>query len=301
VSSSTPPTLQLDRRIPIQTVKAQSQFINVNAKFGSRFNFSVNPATSSVSSGTDGIFHDNSASYVVGIAPSNQQKTYMFHMGTPNTAQGDSYLRNEQWTQGLSTTRWEGDATNGGGIHVSVDFSDTFRGEPGCIVLTQCAQAVRDDIVPVLIVGVHLQNTDRTTLTGNFLFGSNRLLPPSNACVAHTTPAGTPVSLLSYDPKADVTGGTLFLAGDSQHWACNTGRSDRAGLAWSYSIPAGQSSTAYLLLGGWNASQQLFANTMLPAGCQNEGLYAAHEWSSEQDVVNFTTIYWRKHKQWKTT
>ena len=221
-SSSTPPTLQLDRRIPIQTVKTQSQFINVNAKFGSRFNFSINPATSSVSSGTDGIFHDNNASYVVGIAPSNQQKTYMFHMGTLNTVQGDSYLLNEQWTQGLNTTRWEGDAANGAGMHVSVDFIDTFRGEPGCIALEQCAHAVRDDIVPALIVGVHLQNNSLTTLTGTFLFGSNRLLPQNNACVAHTTPAGTPVSLLSYDPKADVTGGTLFLAGDSQHWLCNT-------------------------------------------------------------------------------
>ncbi|GAC1456550.1 MAG: hypothetical protein PVS3B3_26790 [Ktedonobacteraceae bacterium] len=286
-SSSTPATLQLDRRIPIQTIKAQSKFININAKFGSRFNFSINPATSSVSSGTDGIFHDNSASYVVGIAPRHQQKTFMFHMGTPNTARGDSYLLNEQWTQGLNTTRWEGDATDGTGMHVGVDFIDTFRGEPGCIALEQCANAVRDDIVPALIVGVYLQNNSATTLTGNFLFGSNRVLPSGNACVPHTTPTGTPVSLLSYDPKADVTGGTLFLAGDQQHWVCNTGHSDRSGLAWAYSVPAGQSSTAYLLLGGWNPSQQLFANTMLPAGCQNEGLYAAHEWSSVQAVVDF--------------
>ncbi len=286
-SSSTPPTLQLDSRIPTQTLKAQSQFTNINTKFGSRFDFNINPATSSVSSGTDGIFHDNNASYVVGIAPSNQQKTYMFHMGTPNTAQGDSYLLNEQWTQGLNTTRWEGDATDGEGMHVGVDFIDTFRGEPGCIALEQCAHAVRDDIVPALLVGVHLQNNSNTTLTGTFLFGSNRLLPPSNACVAHTTPAGTPISLLSYDPKADATGGTLFLAGDSQHWTCNRARSDRAGLAWAYNVPAGQNNTAYLILGGWNPSQQLFANTLLPAGCQNEGLYAAHEWTSEQDVVDF--------------
>ena len=216
-SSSMPSTLQLDSRIPIQTLKAQSQFTNINTKFGSRFDFNINPAASSVSSGTDGIFHDNNASYVVGVAPSNQQKTYMFHMGTPNTAQGDRYLLNEQWTQGLNTTRWEGDATDGEGMHVSVDFIDTFRGEPGCIALEQCAHAVRDDIVPALLVGVHLQNNSLTTLTGNFLFGSNRLLPTSSACIAHTTPAGTPVSLLSYDPKADVTGGTLFLAGDAHH------------------------------------------------------------------------------------
>ncbi len=284
-SASMPPTLQLDRRIPIQTLKAQSQFINVNTKFGSRFNFSINPTTSSVASGTDGIFHDNNASYVVGITPSNQQKTNMFHMGTPTA--GDSYLLNEQWTQGLDTTRWEGDATDSEGMHVGVDFIDTFRGEFGCIALEQCIHAVRDDIVPVLIVGVHLQNKSHSTLTGNFLFGSNRLLPPNNACITHTTPAGTPVSLLSYDPKADVTGGTLFLAGDSQYWSCNIGRSDRAGLTWTYSVPAGQTSTAYLILGGWNPGQHLFANTMLPVGCQNEGLYAAREWSSEQDVVDF--------------
>lgn len=284
-STETPPSIQLDKRIPTQTVKAQSRFTNINAKFGSRFNFSINPATSSVSSGTAGIFHDNAASYIVGIAPSQQQKTFMFHMGTPNT--GDSYLLNEQWSQGLNTTRWEGDATDGNGMHVSVDFIDTFRGEPGCIALEQCAHAVRDDIVPVLIVGVHLQNNSLTTQTGNFLFGSNRILPPSNACIPHITPAGTRVSLLSYDPKSDATGGTLFLAGDFQHWTCNTNSSDRAGLAWTYNMPAGQSSTAYLILGGWNPNQQLFANTTLPAGCQNEGLYATHEWSSEQAVVDF--------------
>ncbi|GAC1618682.1 MAG: hypothetical protein NVS4B11_09050 [Ktedonobacteraceae bacterium] len=282
-----PPVLQLDQRIPVQTIEGQSHFTNINAKFGSRFNFSINPATSSVSSGTDGIFHDNIASYIVGIAPSDQHKTFIFHMGTPNTTQGDTYLRNEQWTQGLDTTRWEGDATDGTGMHVAVDFIDTFRGEPGCIALAQCAHAVRDDIVPVLLVGVQLQNRSSTALTGNFLFGSNRVLPVNNACIPHTTPDGTSVSLLSYGTTADTSGGTLFLAGDQHHWACNTSVSDRAGLAWAYSVPAGQSSTAYLILGGWNPSQQLFANTTLPAGCQNEGLYAAHEWSSEQAVVDF--------------
>lgn len=284
-STETQSAIQLDRKIPIQTLKAQRQFTNINAKFGSRFDFSINPAMSSVSSGTDGIFHDNAASYIVGIAPNKQQKTFMFHMGTPGT--NDSYLLNEQWTQGLDTTRWEGDATDGDGMHVSVDFIDTFRGEPGCIAIEQCAQAVRDDIVPVLIVGVHLQNNSATPLSGGFLFGGNRLLPPSDACIPHTTPAGTSVSLLSYDPKSDASGGTLFLAGDQHHWGCNISNSDRAGLNWEYSVPAGQSSTAYLVLGGWNPSQQLFANSTLPANCQNEGLYAAHEWSSEQAVVDF--------------
>lgn len=285
-TSSESPTLRLDSRIPVQTVKDQGQFTNVNAKFGSRLDFSINPARSSVSSGTDGIFHDNSASYVVGIAPAQQHKTYMFHMGTPDTAHGDGYLRNEQWVQGLNTTRWEGDAADTG-MHVGVDFIDTFRGEPGCTALAQCEHAIRDDIVPVFIIGVHLQNTDTKGQTGAFVFGSNRMLPPSNACITHTTPASTPVSLLSYDPKADATGGTLFLAGDTRHWSCNTERSDRAGLSWAYNLAAGQSKTAYLILGGWNVSERLFANSMLPAGCQNERLYTVNEWSSEGDVVDF--------------
>ncbi len=290
LSSSTTaiaPTIQLDRRIPIQTFAAQSHFTNINAKFGSRFNFSINPATSSVASGTDGIFHDNSASYIVGITPKDLHKTFMFHMGKLNAVRGDTYLIGEQWMQGLDTTRWEGDATDGEGMHVTVDFIDTFRGEPGCTAIAHCAQAVRDDTVPVLLVGVHLQNRGSSTLSGNFLFGSNRILPTSNACIAHTTPAGTSVSLLSYASEADASGGTLFLAGDQHHWACNTGVHDRAGLSWGYTVSAGQTSTAYLVLGGWNPSQQLFVNTTLPIKCQNEGLYAAHEWSSEQAVVDF--------------
>lgn len=281
------PMLQLDARIPSQSVAAQSHFTNVNAKFGSRFNFSINPATSSVASGTDGVFHNNTASYIVGITPNKQHKSFLFHMGTPDSARGDTYLLREQWTQGLDTTRWEGDATDGTGLHVVVDFIDTFRGEPGCTAIAQCARAVRDDTVPVLLVGVHLQNRSSSALSGAFLFGSNRRLPAKNACVAHTTAGGTPVSVLSYATSSDVTGGTLFLAGSQQHWACNTDTSDRAGLSWSYAVQAGQTSTSYLVLGGWNASQQLFANTTLPVGCQNEGLYAAHEWSSQQAVVDF--------------
>ncbi len=284
-TETTPPVIQLDRRLPAQSVAAQGHFTNINAKFGSRFNFSINPATSSVASGTDGTFHDTVASYIVGIVPDNQHKTFLFHMGTPNAAQGDSYLSGEQWTQGLDTTRWEGYAPTG--MHVTVDFIDTFRGEPGCIAIVQCARAVRDDTVPVLLVGVHLENTSQAALSGDFLFGSNRKLPTSNACIVPTTPQGTPVSLLSYDTSSDASGGTLFLAGDHHHWSCSTQNSDRAGLAWPYTVQAGRSSTAYLVLGGWNASQHLFANTTLPTGCQNEGLYAAHEWSSEQAVVNF--------------
>src|SRR5207248_9476297 len=52
-------------------------------------------------------------------------------------------------------------------------------------------------------------------------------------------------------------------------------------------VAASQSSTSYMLMGGWNASLSLFANTQLPVGCQSEGLYAAQEWSSENAVVDF--------------
>ncbi len=286
-SPPAPGDIRLDERLPIQTVAAQGNFTNINAKFGSRFNFSVSPGASSVSSGTDGVFHDNKASYIVGLAPSGQQKTFLFHMGTPNSAQGDAYVRNELWTQGLNTTRWEGDASDNEGMHIVVDFIDTFRGEPGCTAIASCAGAVKDDTVPVLIIGISLQNFSPNTLTGNFLFGSNRKLPPDNACMRQTTPGGTAANVFSYDSSSDATGGTLFLAGDRQHWACNMSGSDRAGLSWAYSVPSRHTNTGYLLLGGWNGNQKLFANTTLPAGCQNEGLYASHEWSSEQDVVNF--------------
>ncbi len=85
--------------------------------------------------------------------------------------------------------------------------------------------------MPVFLVGVNLQNPGTRTLTGNFLFGSNRRLPASNACVEHTTPGGTAANELSYDTSSDVTNGTLFLAGNQAQWHCNTDMTDRAGLA----------------------------------------------------------------------
>ena len=36
-STEAPSAIQLDRNIPIQTIKAQNKFTNINAKFGSRF------------------------------------------------------------------------------------------------------------------------------------------------------------------------------------------------------------------------------------------------------------------------
>jgi hypothetical protein len=282
-----PGKLQLDNQLPVVTYDANSNTNNVNAKFGSRFDFVISPGTNSVQSGTDGIFHDNSASYIVGIAPTGEQKTFIFHMGAANASLGDTYLSNERWTLGLDTSRWEGDTSDGSGMHLIVDFIDTFLGEPGCTFIVNCAISVRDDTVPVLLVGVSLQNTSMKTLTGNFLFGSNRSLPSGNACVEHTTPGGTAVNALSYDTSSDETNGTLFLAGNQYQWRCNTGVSDRAGLAWNYSIGASQSQTSYMLIGGWNTSQNLFANTQLPAGCQREVLFPAQEWSSENEVIDF--------------
>jgi hypothetical protein len=282
-----PGMLQLDSHLPVVSYNTNSNTNNVNAKFGSRFDFVISPGTNSVQSGTDGVYHDNSASYIVGFAPTGENQTFIFHMGTANTLRGDTYLSNERWTLGLDTSRWEGDSSDGSGMHLTVDFIDTFFGEPGCSFIVNCASSVRDDTVPVFLVGVNLQNPGTKTLTGQFLFGSNRKLPASNACVEHTTPGGAPVNTLSYDTSSDGTNGTLFLAGNQAQWHCNTDLADRAGLAWNYSVGASQNQTSYLLIGGWNASQNLFANTQLPTGCQHEVLFPAQEWSSEKEVVDF--------------
>ncbi len=284
---TTPKKLQLDSHLPVVAYDAQPHTNNVNAKFGSRFDFVISPGTNSVQSGTDGIFHDNSASYIVGIAPSGEHITSIFHMGAANPLQSDSYLLHQRWTLGLDTSRWEGDASDNSGMHVTVDFIDSFQGEPGCTRIINCAEAVRDDTLPVLLVGVSLQNTGSKTLSGDFLFGSNRSLPTGNPCVQHLTPGGSAVDVLSYNPSSDKTNGTLFMAGQQPLWRCNTAVSDRAGLAWQYSIPSKQSQTSYMLIGGWNVSQDLFANSQLPAGCQSESLYPAHEWPSENAVVDF--------------
>jgi len=282
-----PGKLQLDSRLPVLTYTDNSSFNTVNAKFGSRFDFVISPGTHSVLSGTDGIFHDNAASYIVGIVPAGEHKTSIFHMGVLNSSQGDTYVSHERWTLGLDTSRWEGDASDGSGMHLTVDFIDPFLGEPGCVFIANCTSSVRDDTVPVFLVGVSLQNTSSKTLSGAFVFGSNRRLPPANACVQHATPGGTAVNVLSDTRGADATNGTLFLAGNQSQWRCNTGVSDRAGLAWDYSVRAAQTQTAYMIIGGWNPSQNLFVNTQLPAGCQDEVLFPVREWTSENDVVDF--------------
>jgi Glycosyl hydrolase family 52 len=279
--------LQLDTRIPLQTFKANGIFRAINAAFGSRFDFTAAPGTDNVLSGTDGVFHENAAQYIVGIAPAGKHVTSIFHWGKLNPSQGDSYVLNEQWRQGLDTTRWEGDASDGSGIHLSVDLIDSFLGEPGCVQIEQCAEAVKDDTLPLLLVGVTLQNSSAVTQSGSFLFGSDRATADPAACAAHTTPGGTTVNVLSYNPASDKTGGTLFLAGQQALWRCNMGVSDRVGLAESYRLAAGQTQTAYMLVGGWNASNSLFANQNMPPGCQQEMLYAAQEWPSEHAVIDF--------------
>jgi hypothetical protein len=54
--------LQLDSHLPAVNYNAHGNTNNVNAKFGSRFDFVISPGIDSVQSGTDGVYHDNSAS-----------------------------------------------------------------------------------------------------------------------------------------------------------------------------------------------------------------------------------------------
>lgn len=284
-SSST--YVHVDSNLPLQTFSANSNFNDINTAFGSRFDFVIAPGEHSVSSGTDGVFHDNLASYIVGVAPAGQHRTSIFHMGALNSSQGDTYVINESWRQGLDTTSWQGDASDGSGLHLSVDFIDSFLGEPGCTAISACSSSVQADTLPALIVQVSLQNRGSSTLSGRFLFGSNRKLAASNGCAKYMTPGGTSVNILSYDSSADATGGTLFLAGKQPDWSCNTSVSDRVGLAWNYSLGASKSTSTYLILGGWNPSFNLFANKQLPAGCQQESLFAAQEWSSLDAVVGY--------------
>jgi hypothetical protein len=279
--------LQLDSHLPVQSINGINSANNVNTKFGSRFDFVISPTLRQVYSGTDGVYHDNTASYIVGVVPTGSHTSSIFHMGTPDPAQGDTYVRNEQLIQGLDTSRWQGDASDGSALHITVDIIDTFFGEPGCVAISDCADEVRADTVPAFLVGVTLQNGGSSELTGKFLFGSNRVLSPGNACVQHTTAAGTAVNVLSYSTEADATDGTLFMAGVQAQWRCNTSVSDRAGLALAYNIGAAQSQTSYMLIGGWNPSRNLFINTQLPTGCQHELLYQAREWSSENAVVDY--------------
>ncbi|HTK05688.1 MAG TPA: glycoside hydrolase family 52 protein [Ktedonobacteraceae bacterium] len=279
--------LQIDPRIPTQTVEEDSQATNSNAVFGSRFSFNIQPGEKRVYSGTEGIFHDSPASYVVGVTPQGQTGTQMFQMGALNTQLADSYLLHESWQQGLDTSRWTGKTSPGAGLDITMDIINAFQGEPGCTDLTACSSAVQADIAPVLYVGVQLQNVSSQPQNGIFIFGSNRPLPQNGACAQFTTPGGQAATSLSYKPAADVDHGTLFLGGDQQHWSCQTQQTDRAGLTWSYSLQPGKSSIAYLLLGGWNANPQMLINTQLPIACQSEPLYYTKFWRTQEELVSY--------------
>jgi hypothetical protein len=300
-SPTTSQMLRLDDRLPVQTLSQQSNFTNINAKFGSRFDFAVEPGKAQVRSGTEGIFRDNAASYAIGVAPAGQHQTFLFHMGQLDLQQGDAYLQNERWIQGLDTTRWMADmndihtingiSTMGSKqqLQLTVDIIDPFLGEPGCTQIAACRSAVRDDTVPVFLVGVTLHNVSSTPQAGQFLFGSNRLLSSTDPCISSVTPAKTAMTTLTYATQADVAGGTLLLAGDRAHWQCKLVPADRVGLTWSYHLAPRQSEAAYLFLGSWNPARALFTNTQLPAHCQQEGLYATTEWSSLLDMVHFAS------------
>ncbi|QBD80494.1 hypothetical protein EPA93_32780 [Ktedonosporobacter rubrisoli] len=281
-----PGDIVLDSRLPVQTVRANSSFFNVNAKFGSRFNFTISPGVPAVSSGTSGTFHDSAAGYSVGVTPAGQHTNFLFHLGPLDSGQGDTYLSNERWIQGLDTTRWIGEALNGK-LRIFADIIDTFRGEPGCTDVALCMNDVKDDIVPVFIVGLSVQNLSDQAQTGNYFFGSNSNFINNEACSQYRTPAGTSMTTFSYDTNNDSTDGNLFLAGTQASWQCQQNNQARSGLSWKYQVAAAQTQTVYLLLGAWNANQRVLVNTKLPAGCQDESLYSARLWSGQNDVIGF--------------
>jgi Glycosyl hydrolase family 52 len=287
-SSPAPTTLlQLDPRLPAQTVQENNQATNNNTVFGSRFTFDIQPGKNQVYSGTEGTFHDSPASYVVGVMPQGQTGAQMFHMGTLNTQLADSYLRQESWQQGLDTSRWTGKTQPGAGLDITTDIINAFQGEPGCTALADCTSAMQADIAPVLYVGIRLQNVSTKPQKGIFIFGSNRPLAANGACTQFTTAGGESAISLAYAPNADNSHGTLFLGGDRQHWSCQRQQADRAGLTWSYNLQPGTNSIAYLLLGGWNANPQMLVNTHLPANCQSEPLYYTKFWQTKEQVIGY--------------
>jgi hypothetical protein len=273
--------LQLDSRLPTQTYAANKGFGNTNSTFGSRFDFNPQTTTPTVWSGTDGVFHDNSHPYVVGIIPNGKAATDSFTWGGLNIPEGDNYLNSEKWTLGLTTTRWEGDALDQWGLHVTVDLIRTQGSEPGCTTIANCAESIKDDTLPALLVGVTLTNSTTGVLGGKFIFGSDR---PLGSC---SNPLGTNLRIFQYATSTDKLNGTLFLGGTTGTWSCYTSAGDRIGLYWPYSIAANSSTTRYLILGGWNTRTDLFMNTRLATGCQGEPLYYTTEFKGIPDIVQF--------------
>lgn len=283
----TAPEIQLDSRIQSQTYVSNGNFRNTNSTFGSRFDFNPDVQGQDVSSGTDGVFHDNIAKYVVGVIPYGTDAVDMFHWGDLNAGEDDTYVDNERWSYGINTTRWQGNSLHQGALHLTVDIISTFGSTPGCTQITStsnCLEQVRDDTLPVLLIGVTLKNDARVPRTGTFVFGSNR---SRSLCAPHTSPQGTLVTYFQYQPSSDVKGGKLFMAGSAESWQCSVGREDREGLQWSYTVAAGQKQTNYLVIGGWNASADLFHNTRLPVACQGEPLYYTTEFSSPLSIADF--------------
>ncbi len=279
--------LKIDSRLPVQTVAVNSQATNINASFGSRFDFNIQPGENHVYSGTNGIFHDSPASYIIGVTPQGQTGTQMFHMGVANSQFADSYLLNERWQQGLDTTRWMGETNSATGLNITMDIINAFQGEPGCTTLENCVNFVQADTLPILYVGIRLQNISSQSQKGTFIFGSNRQVATNGACTQFTTDGGRGVNSLGYDRSADGSGGTLFLAGDQEHWQCQTQQTDRAGLSWNYSLEPGKNTTAYMLLGSWNSNQKVLVNTHLPANCQNETFAYTKYWSDQEKMIGY--------------
>src|SRR5437660_11835104 len=67
-----PEKLLLDTRLPAASYNAHGNTNNMNAKFGSRCDFVISPGMHAVASGTYGIFHDNRAGDLFGIAPAGR-------------------------------------------------------------------------------------------------------------------------------------------------------------------------------------------------------------------------------------
>src|SRR6266566_3903469 len=287
VSHVTEQEVQLDSRIQPQSYASNRNFSNMNSTFGSRFDFNPNVQGHDVFSGTDGVFYDSSAKYVVGVTQSGTNTTDMVHWGDLNPADGDAYVLNEKWSYGINTTRWQGDSLHQKALHLTVDIINTFGGTPGCAQITSnssCLEHVKDDTLPILLIGVTLTNDAQLTRTGTFVFGSNRAF---SFCGQHTSSAGTNITYVQNQSSSDVKGGTLFMAGSAESWQCSVRKADREGLQWNYTIPARQTQTHYLVIGGWNSSQNLFHNTRLPVGCQGEPLYYTTEFSSPRTIPDF--------------
>ena len=88
VDVAPPGKLQLDSRLPVQTVNAKSAPNNVNAKFGSRFDFVVSPSSDLVYSGSDGVY------FVIGVGTEPLWQKFTGLIETAIDLRGDDRFRN---------------------------------------------------------------------------------------------------------------------------------------------------------------------------------------------------------------